>query len=71
MVIIDQPQKKSSRYSSPPQLRYPQLRYFQGSKKTQVKLFSSKLHYFSPLLQYFLLFPPRYAPFYVLEEKIV
>ena len=44
-------------YSSPSQLRYPQLSYFHGSKKTQVTLFSS--------------FYPRYAPFYVLEEKIV
>ena len=41
-------------YSSPPQLRYPQLHYFQGSKKL-------KLSYFPPS---YIIIPPCYAIFF-------
>ena len=62
-------QKKIKRYSSPPQFRNPQSRYFCsyaiwiGSKKTWVMVFSSfspQLPYFlSPKIPYFLLFSPQ------------
>ena len=62
-------------YSSPPQLRYPQLSYFRSNailNWVQKKLFSPQLHYFfppvklfsyfSPQLSYFV--PPSYAIFF-------
>ena len=62
MVIIDQPQKNHQDTVVPRSYATPSYAIFKGPKKTQVKLFSSKLHYFSPLLRYFLLFPPVTLP---------
>ena len=52
------------KYSSPPQLRYPQLRYF--CNYAILNWVQKKLE-----LSYFLLFSPSYTTPYPLEEKIV
>jgi hypothetical protein len=59
------PQQELLIYSSPPQLRYPQLRYFRSyailnwDKKTRVKLFPSKLRYFFSPVTLFSSFSPQ------------
>ena len=84
MVIIDQPQKNHRdtvvprSYATPSYAKLAVTLFWIETKKPQFyfllvmiffppfTLFSS----FSPQLPYFLLFPPSYATFYVLEEKI-
>ena len=56
--------REPSIYSSPPQLRYPQLRYFRSY--AILNWVQKKLK-----LSYFLIFPPVTVTLYVLEEKIV
>ena len=52
-------------YSSPSQLRYPQLSYFRNNailnwvQKTRVKLFSPQLRYFLPPVMLFSSFSPQ------------
>ena len=60
-----------SKYSSPPQLRYPQLRYFRSYailnwvQKNQVKLFFPQLRYFFPPVTLFSSFSPQLRYFLV------
>ena len=55
MVIIAQPQKNHRDTVVPRSYATPSYAIFKGPKKTQVKLFSSELHYFPPLFRYVLL----------------
>ena len=70
MVIIAQPQKNHRDTVVPHSYATPSYAIFKGPKKLKLSYFPPSYTIF-PLVTLFSSFSPRYAPFYVLEEKIV
>ena len=70
MVIIAQPQKNHRDTVVPRSYATPSYAIFKGPKKLKLS-YLLQVTLFFPLVTLFSSFSPRYAPFYVLEEKIV
>ena len=69
-MIIDQPQKNHRDTVVPRSYATPSYAIFKGPKKLKLSYFPPSYTIFPPCYAIFFFFP-RYAPFYVLEEKIV